>query len=263
MVDNPFARFDIDHLSPTSMLQFRNDPALGIIYLIYGIREAGSPAMHRGQALDQVIGEVLAESGTTSCEGAVNLATEKYDALIAETEESYSKAAIRKEREIVVKCMTHCHSVISDWKSPLSYQHPIRLMLTDIEVPVIGFIDLHYPSEVRELKSSARPRWEIVEDHAFQVVAYAMAIRQETGEWPKAVVDYITPQGMKSYRVVERNRWVQEVVNTAGQIRELLASCESREALCSKVRPDFSRWIWRYRPNAKQFALKHFTDGNG
>ena len=45
--------------------------------------------------------------------------------------------------------------------------------------------------------------------------------------------------------------------------RELLASCESREALCSKVRPDFSRWIWRYRPNAKQFALKYFTDGNG
>jgi len=29
------------------------------------------------------------------------------------------------------------------------------------------------------------------------------------------------------------------------------------------VRPDFSRWIWRYRPNAKQFALKHFIDGNG
>ena len=99
-MDNPFARFDVDHLSPTSMLQFRNDPALGIIYLIYGIREAGSPAMHRGQALDQVIGEVLAESGTTSCEGAVNLATEKYDALIAKTEETYSKAAIRRSEKV-------------------------------------------------------------------------------------------------------------------------------------------------------------------
>ena len=49
---DPFARFGVEHLSATSMLQFRSDPALGVLYLVFKIREAGSPAMHRGSALD-------------------------------------------------------------------------------------------------------------------------------------------------------------------------------------------------------------------
>ncbi len=256
---DPFDRFGVDHLSPTSMLQFRNDPALGICHLVYGIREAGSPAMHRGQALDQAIGVLLSEQSGASHDSALGLALDKYDALIAETEETYSHDAIKKERAVVAKCMTHCYPLIADWGEPVSYQRPIRLMLSNIEVPVIGYIDLHYEAEVRELKSSAKPRREIGDDHAFQVVAYAMAIRQETGEWPRAVVDYLTPRGLSSYRLSDRNRWVQEVVDTANRIRNLLASADNREDLCRQIRPDFGRWIWRYRPNAKKLALEIFS----
>ena len=59
---NPFARFGVKHLSATSMLQFRNDPALGIVYLVLGIREVGSPAMHRGTVVDEAIGRLLTET---------------------------------------------------------------------------------------------------------------------------------------------------------------------------------------------------------
>ena len=68
-------------------------------------------------------------------------------------------------------------------------------------MPVIGFIDLRYVNVVRELKSSGKPRRGIVDDHAFQVATYAMAIRQETGEWPKAFVDYLMPSGMSSFQL--------------------------------------------------------------
>ena len=61
---DPFARFGVEHLSATSMLQFRSDPALGVLYLVFKIREAGSPAMHRGSALDHTIGQML-EAGAT------------------------------------------------------------------------------------------------------------------------------------------------------------------------------------------------------
>ena len=32
---DPFARFGVEHLSATSMLQFRSDPALGVLYLVF------------------------------------------------------------------------------------------------------------------------------------------------------------------------------------------------------------------------------------
>ena len=65
-MDNPFARFGVEHLSATSMNQFRADPALGILYLVYKIREQGSPAMHRGSAVDETIGTLLSEACETA-----------------------------------------------------------------------------------------------------------------------------------------------------------------------------------------------------
>ena len=130
---DPFARFGVKHLSATSMLQFRADPALGVLYLVYGIREAGSPAMHRGSALDHTIGQMLDEDVTLDHEGARALATEHYDTLIEGTEDDYRKADITRERKVVSQCLDHCYPVVSEWSVPLAYQHPIRLTLQGIE----------------------------------------------------------------------------------------------------------------------------------
>jgi len=65
------------------MLQFRNDPALGIVYLVLGIREAGSPAMHRGTAVDEAIGSLLTQSIDPDLDQLKRAAAKKYRALIA------------------------------------------------------------------------------------------------------------------------------------------------------------------------------------
>ena len=255
---DPFARFGVKHLSATSMLQFRADPALGILYLVYGIREAGSPAMHRGSALDHTIGQMLDEDVTLDHAGASALATEHYDALIEGAEDDYRSADINRERKVVSKCLDHCYPVVSEWSAPLAYQHPIRLTLQGIEVPVIGFIDLRYVNVVRELKSSGKPRRGIVDDHAFQVATYAMAIRQETGEWPEAFVDYLMPSGMSSFQLKNGKRWVRAVVDTAASIRTLLDGAQDKDALCASIQPDYSNWLWRYRPNCLAAAKELF-----
>ena len=257
---DPFARFGVSHLSATSMLQFRADPALGVLYLIYKIREAGSPAMHRGSALDHTIGQMLEADTALDQEGARAIAAAHYDDLIEKTDEKYRPSDIKREREVVGRCLDECYPIVSDWDTPLAYQHPIRLSLQGIEIPVIGFIDLRYPDVVRELKSSARPRAGIVDDHAFQVATYAMAIRQESGAWPQAFVDYLTPSGMKSYQLKNGKRWVQEVVDTAASIRALLERAEDKDALCELITPDYSNWLWRYRPNSLATAKELFGE---
>ncbi|HCX87629.1 MAG TPA: hypothetical protein DG761_06360 [Gammaproteobacteria bacterium] len=257
---DPFARFAIEHLSATSMLQFRSDPALGILYLVFGIREAGSPAMHRGSALDHTIGQLLEEDTTLDHEGARAMAAAHYDDLIENTDEKYRPSDIKREREVVCRCLDECYAVVSNWDAPLAYQHPIRLSLQGIEVPVIGFIDLRYPDAVRELKSSGKPRSGIVDDHAFQVATYAMAIRQESGAWPQAFVDYLTPSGMSSYQLMNGKRWVKEVVDTAASIRTLLERAADKDALCQLITPDYSHWLWRYRPNSLAAARELFGE---
>jgi len=83
------------------------------------------------------------------------------------------------ERKVVSKCLDHCYPVVSEWSAPLAYQHPIRLTLQGIEVPVIGFIDLRYVNVVRELKSSGKPRRGIVDaSHPPHPAGY-----RSTGHW--------------------------------------------------------------------------------
>tara|TARA_Y100000766_G_scaffold282149_1_gene294885 strand:- start:80 stop:808 length:729 start_codon:yes stop_codon:yes gene_type:complete len=240
------------------MLQFRADPALGILYLVFGIRESGSPAMHRGTALDHTIGKLLIDIDNYSHEDARQIALLHYDHLISSNAEDYLTKDIDRERHVVSDCLDHCYPVISGWSRPLSYQHPIKLKLKGIEVPIIGFIDLTYKNKVRELKTSIRRKMSITDDHAFQVATYAMAVRQESGDWPSAFVDYLTPSGMVSFRLTQGKHWVAEVVSTAGKIRDLLSKAKNKEELCASVKPNFTNSLWRYRPNSLKAAKEYF-----
>ena len=138
---------------------------------------------------------------------------------------------------------------------------PTLLVVVIFWVGMVGYIDLRYPEEVRELKTSGKRRRAIVDDHAFQVSTYAMAIRQETGRWPRAVVDYICPTGMESIQLKNGKRWVREVVETAARIRALLADASSEAELCRSVKPNFSHWLWNYRPKARAAAQELFQTG--
>ena len=53
----------------------------------------------------------------------------------------------------------------------------------------------------------------------------------------------------------------REVVETAFKIRTLLAAAKDEAALRKSVQPDFSRWIWKYRPRSKQVAMEFFMRG--
>jgi hypothetical protein len=97
------------------MLQFRADPALGVLYLVFGIREAGSPAMHRGSALDHTIGQMLDDGVALDHAAARQLATDHYDNLIQETPEEYAPDAVSREREVVGQCLDRCYPVVSEW----------------------------------------------------------------------------------------------------------------------------------------------------
>jgi hypothetical protein len=257
---NPFAKFGIQHLSATSMLQFRNDPALGIVYLVLGVREVGSPSMHRGTAVDEAIGCLLTEpTGDATLEALKFSAANKYRRLIKEDSEHYNGRYVQNELRVLLSCLDVCLPLMQSWERPTAYQKEICLKIEGIEVPVRGYIDLLYPSEVREIKSTVKPKREIIQDHAFQIATYAMAIQHETGEWPEACVDYVTPVSLQSYAIDDIETQAQEVVKTAFSIRTLLAKAQNKAALQKLIQPEFNRGIWKYRPRSKRAAIEFFN----
>ena len=49
---NPFADFNIDHLSPSSLIKFRSEQANWVAHYLYGIRDDAGPAAWRGSAVE-------------------------------------------------------------------------------------------------------------------------------------------------------------------------------------------------------------------
>ena len=115
-LDNPFSRFGIKHLSATSMLQFRNDSALGIVYLVLGIREAGSPAMHRGTAVDEAIGSLLTQSIEPDLNQLKRVATKKYRALIEGDPEHFNGRYVEQELRVLLRCLDVCFPLMCSWE---------------------------------------------------------------------------------------------------------------------------------------------------
>ena len=260
-IDNdPFARFGITHLSATSLIQFRNDPALGVVYLILKVREIGSPAMHRGTAIDEAIGLLLTDdSRFKSLEEIKRFATQNYRRLIKEDPETYNSRYVEHELRVLLNCLDVCFPLMKSWDKPTAYQKEICINITGIEIPIRGYIDLLYPYEVRELKSTVKPKREIIPDHAFQVSTYALAIQNETGEWPEACVDYLTPTALQSYTLDDVESQAQEVINEAFAIRSLLSKAKDHTTLSAMITPDFKKSIWKYRPQSKRAAIDFFA----
>jgi hypothetical protein len=63
---------------------------------------------------------------------------------------------------------------------------------------------------------------------------------------------------MESFQLKNGKHWVKRVVDTANSIRSLLASASTEEELCQLVQPDFSKPLWRYRPNSRAAAKSLF-----
>jgi len=260
--NNPFIRFGIKHLSATSMLQFRNDPALGIIYAVLGVREPASPPMYRGTVLDEIIGLLLTQNAEPDIAALKAKAEKKFRSLVTNDQQHHNPRYVEQERNVLIRCIDSCLPLMKFWEKPLAYQYSIELEIADIGVPIKGFIDLLYPGEVRELKSTVRPKPEILKDHAFQISTYAMAIQQETGEWPEACVDYITPDHMQSYVLDDIEKAAEKVLQTALNIRDFLSPFETQADLRKAIQPNFRHSIWKYRPKSKQAALDFFLNNS-
>ena len=64
-MNDPFEKFGIDHLSPSSINTFIADPCMYILRYLYKHRGPSNPAMWRGTVVDEGVGRHLGFKKTT------------------------------------------------------------------------------------------------------------------------------------------------------------------------------------------------------
>lgn len=170
---NPFARFGIDHLSPSSINAWKSSPGIWALRYLASVRDKGNAAMWRGTAVEAGFAAHLrGAAGAVAYETAMN-------SFMLNTAGEITDQ-IEEEQANVKAMLYECFK----WKPPSALnatQIRIEHFFDDIPIPVMGYVDLAFEGVDIDLKSTkacpSAPRG----DHVRQVALYRAARKRRGG----------------------------------------------------------------------------------
>ena len=172
---NPFNKFGIEHLSPSSLNQFATVPAVFILQrvLLRGGNTVGAAA-HRGTAVELGISNGLTDP-TASLTDCIQIAQTQFNNLTALSVDP------RKEKEY--NCLAGMVEVglkeLKPYGVPIATQGQVSYDVEGLSVPIIGFYDFLFPNGILiDLKTThAVPDLKgITSAHARQVALYTACV---------------------------------------------------------------------------------------
>ena len=169
---NAFTRFNIDHLSASSLNLYAAEPALWVMERLIGLKSSGSAIMARGKAVEAGVHLALTRPNLT-IDAAIAEALRTYDremALIPDPSREDEKANI-------AGYVTHAAEELRQYGIPTAYQDKVSVTLEGVPVPIIGYIDWRFDQHgiIVDLKTSERLPSGISSAHGRQGAVYANA----------------------------------------------------------------------------------------
>lgn len=222
----------INHLSPSSLALFKNQPALWCLKYLHGVKdEGGSPAMYRGIAVEAGVdhaayGRPEAEAEKAALDNyALNTGGEITD-------------EIEKERKNIAPILKVASAAIVAHGIPTARQVKVEARLDGVPIPVIGYVDYIYEDKLIDLKTTLRMPSSPRADHAAQVAFYALA----TGKRP--ILLYASPREAKEYAVNSHADALADLTRSARALCHALSSFASILDMSRAYAPDFDSFYW-------------------
>src|SRR5512143_798009 len=129
---DPFSRHGIDHLSPSSLNLYAEQPAMWALKYLHNFDEGGNARMWRGSAVEAGVDHWLyrrdADAATTAA-----LAFFEHEAVGEITDE------LDKERANIPSMLDQAITMLHNRPEPTGRQFKVEYWIDDIEIPVIGF----------------------------------------------------------------------------------------------------------------------------
>ena len=230
---NPFEKHNIQHLSPSSLRLYRDQPAAWVVKYLFAVKDEAGPAAWRGLAVEAGL-DYLLFGGSPQAALAV---TER---AFEEKAQGLADDKTVKERSALKDFLTQAADVAARHGQPLFRQKRVQISLDGIEVPLIGFIDYEWPAYGIDLKTTMRLPSVPSPAHVEQMSVYMRA----TGKpfW----LSYVTPKRATTYEITQDMAdaaW-QRVAQGADAIRRMLTVSETAHDAARMFFPDLSSFYW-------------------
>ena len=173
---NGFEKHNIDHLSASSINLWSNAPDVWVMQYLHGIRTPMGPAPWRGICAEDAVVEILMGGNERQ---AIDKALAKFDKrFLIGTE------ATTKERELIEPMVQLAYEQLMEFGKPEfpedGGQKKISITAKGDgwSIPVIGYLDLHFPQHgvVIDLKTTGRIPSVMSHEHQLQRAIYQRAM---------------------------------------------------------------------------------------
>lgn len=243
---DPFAKFQIEHLSPSSLNMYIEQPAFWLMKYLYRdtFKDVVGPSAWRGNAVEAGVDMwLMTQPPKRNLSACISAAMARYE-MDAQGDLSDD---VEKERKNVSLILQQAIEALADEPVPDARQVEINLWLDGIEVPVQGFIDYVWPDKCLDLKTTLRMPSEVPGSHARQVSTYTAAKGRPCG------LLYVTPTKHKYQHIVDVDTHLAYLAKQAKAVRNLLWVCDNREQVAKFFLPDLDHY-WFKRDEAKAAA---------
>lgn len=235
--ENPFARYSLEHLSPSSCNKFLAQPAAFVLDKVLKKPTSVGPAAHRGTSVEDGLTHGLNDPDAT-IEACIEVARAKYTELVGN---GLNEDAL-KELSYIPGMVKQAVEALRPYGKPSGTQVRVELQVQGLMVPIIGFID--YEWQVHDLmldcKTTSRVPSEIKPDHARQGSLYVKARGLKEGRF-----GYFSDKKSSVYRLENVDYHLNYLIKTAFVIQRFLQLAGASGDPAALVVPDLDSFYFK------------------
>lgn len=227
---NSFARFGIDHLSPSSLNLWQSSPGIWAMRYIAKLKDGGNAAMWRGSAIENGMAAFLRGADTDRAGLAAHTAFD-LNCKGELTDE------IEIERELITPMLKQCFL----WQPPSmlnAAQLRIEHWFDNIPIPVVGYLDFAFEGIDVDLKTTKACPSVPRPDHVRQVALYRAARGRNGG------LLYVTNKRHAYYGVDDdmAERALSDIEVSARSLQQFLARMDGPQDVLRSLPVDYDHY---------------------
>lgn len=236
-----FDRFNIKHLSASSLNTWRAEPALWCLRYLHGVRDESGASALRGNAVEA---GVVAFMHYRDPQAALDAAQQSFEANAL----GEATPELEEERAAIPDYLKQALHAFHQFGAPLiGTQVKVELWLDDVSVPVIGYADFVFEDEaVHDLKTTSRIPSEPRPDHARQASIYRKARNA-----PVSGLVYVSAKRWQPYSVADTDHHIAALRRDAMNLERFLSRCESPLDALSSLPINVDGFMWSDAAKAK------------
>lgn len=229
----PFERFNVKHLSPSSLNMYAVNPCLWVGKYLFGWKDEMGPAAFRGTAIEAGLDHWLYQRDPAAASiVALNQFAHLTDGQASDEHEA--------ERANIAPMLAQAIETLKDSPVPVARQIKVEHWVDGVEVPIIGYIDYLFEDHGIDLKTTKACPSSIKADHGRQVALYAK------GKQRPFKLLYVTTKKSALYPLSseEADAHLRDLERQARAVRHLLNKSETPRDAANFFAPDFSDFRW-------------------